>query len=52
MEWYEILISILSGLVALIPLVVKLVEYVEKSVKEKNWTSLLQLVTKPIAACY
>ena len=46
MEWYEIVISILSGLVALIPLVVKLVEYVEKAAKEKNWTSLLQLVTK------
>lgn len=45
MAWYEILISILSGLVAIIPLVVKLVEYVEKAVKEKNWNDLLQLVT-------
>ena len=46
MEWYEILVSILSGLVAIIPLTIKLVEYVKKSVKEKNWTSLLALVTK------
>lgn len=46
MEWYEILISILSGLVATIPLVVKLVEYVKKAVKEKNWNDLLTLVTK------
>ena len=45
MEWYEIVISILSGLVALIPLVVKLVEYVEKATKEKNWNDLLKLVT-------
>ena len=44
MEWYEILISILSGLVAVIPLVVKLVEYVQKATKEKNWNDLLQLV--------
>lgn len=46
MEWYEILISIVSGLIALIPLVIKLVEYVEKASKEKNWTSLLKLVTR------
>ena len=45
MEWYQILISILSGLAALIPLVVKLIEYVEKATKEKNWNSLLELVT-------
>lgn len=44
MEWYEILISILSGLVAIIPLVVKLVEYVQKATKEKNWNDLLKLV--------
>lgn len=45
MEWYEILINILSGLVVTIPLVVKLVQYVEKAVKEKNWNDLLELVT-------
>jgi hypothetical protein len=45
MEWYEIVISILSGLVAVIPLVVKLVEYVQKAAKEKNWQDLLELVT-------
>jgi hypothetical protein len=46
MEWYEIVISVLSGLVALIPLVIKLVEYVEKATKEKNWALLLDLVMK------
>lgn len=44
MEWYEIIISILSGLVAVIPLVVKLIEYVQKATKEKNWNDLLKLV--------
>lgn len=44
MEWYEILISILSGLAATIPLVIKLVEYVEKAMKEKNWNQLVTLV--------
>lgn len=45
MTWYEIVISMLTGLVAVIPLVVKLVEYVQKAVKEKNWNDLLKLVT-------
>lgn len=44
MTWYEIIIEILIGLAAVIPLVVKLVEYVEKAVKEKNWNDLLELV--------
>ena len=46
MEWYEILISVLTGLITAIPLVVKLVEFVSKSVKEKNWNALLKLVTE------
>lgn len=45
MEWYEILISVLSGLAATIPLVIKLVEYVKKAIKEKNWADLLTLIT-------
>ena len=45
MEWYEIVISILTGIATAIPLVVKLVQYVQKAVKEKNWQNLLSLVT-------
>lgn len=45
MEWHEIIVSILSGLVVVIPLVIKLVEYVQKAIKEKNWQDLLALVT-------
>ena len=45
MTWYEILIEILSGLIIAIPLVAKLVEYVEKATREKNWNDLLKLVT-------
>lgn len=44
-EWVEIIVSILSGLIAVIPLVIKLIQYVEKAAKEKNWQALLQLVT-------
>lgn len=44
MDWVELIISILAGLATAIPLVVKLVEYVQKAVKEKNWNKLLELV--------
>lgn len=46
MEWYEILVSILAGLTAVIPVVIKLVEITTKYVKEKNWSGLLALVMK------
>ena len=44
MAWYEITLNILSGLVITIPLVVKLVEYVKKAIKEKNWNKLLGMI--------
>lgn len=46
MEWYEIIISMLTGLTATIPLVIELVKYVKQSIKEKNWGSLVSLVVK------
>lgn len=49
MEWYEILVSVLTGLAATIPLVIKLVEYVKKAMKEKNWNKLLGLVMNLMA---
>lgn len=39
LNWVEIVISILTGLAAAIPLVVQLVKYVQKAVKEKNWNT-------------
>lgn len=49
MEWYEILISVLTGLAATIPLVIKLIEWVQKAIKEKNWNNLLALVMNLMA---
>lgn len=49
MEWHEILISVLTGLAAAIPLVIKLVKYVRKAVQEKNWNNLLNLVMNLMA---
>lgn len=45
MEWYEILISVLTGIAACIPLVVELVKYVKQAIREKNWGDLVALVT-------
>ena len=43
-EWAEIIVSILSGLAVAIPMAVKLVEYVQKATKEKNWNKMVELV--------
>lgn len=44
MEWVQLALSIMAGLVTAIPLVIKLVEYVQKAIKEKNWKALLNMV--------
>ena len=49
MEWYEMITSILSGIVIAIPLVIKLVEYVSMAIKEKNWNNLLALIMRLMA---
>lgn len=49
MEWYEILVSILAGVATAIPLVIKLVEYVQKAVREKNYGLIIQLVMNLMA---
>lgn len=45
-QYLELALQILSGLVVLIPLVVKLIEYVQKATKEKNWNRLLDMTMK------
>jgi hypothetical protein len=45
MDWLNVVVSILSGLAVAIPLVVELIKWVKKAVKEKNWQELLKLVT-------
>lgn len=44
MEWMELTASIVAGLAAAIPLVIKLIEYVQKATKEKNWSKMLDMV--------
>ncbi len=44
MEWLQLAVSVFAGLVTAIPLAIKLVEYVQKSVREKNWNNMLDMV--------
>ena len=49
MEWLQLAVSVLAGLATAIPLAIKLVEYVQKAVKEKNWGKVLDMVMKYMA---
>lgn len=40
----SLIVAVLTGLAACIPLAVKLVQYIQKAVQEKNWGALLGLV--------
>lgn len=47
--WIQAIISILSGVAILVPLMIKLIDYVKKSTKEKNWNQMLKLVMNLMA---
>lgn len=49
MNILQLIISILSGLAVTIPLVIKLVHYVQAAYKERNWSKLLSLVMAQMA---
>lgn len=49
MDIFELIIEILAGLAVVIPLVIKLVEYVKKSTMEKNWNNLIRLLMNLMA---
>ena len=42
MEWVNLILSNLTGIAAVITLVITLVKYVQKAVKEKNWPQVVQ----------
>jgi hypothetical protein len=47
--WTTIILPIISGLLACVPLVIKLVDAIQKVHKEKNWKAVVQLVLKLMA---
>ena len=44
MKWVDLIIAILSGLAAAIPLVLALVKWVKTAIQEKNWIKVLEKV--------
>lgn len=49
MEVLEIILSIVTGIAACIPLVIQLVKYIQAAAKEKNWGKLIVIVSNFIA---
>ena len=47
--WIQAIISILSGIAVLVPLMIKLIEFVTANTKEKNWNQMLKLVMNLMA---
>ena len=48
MNYVNLIIQVLANLVVVIPLVVELVKYVQKAIKEKNWSKMITLLTNLI----
>ena len=44
-EWVQLVVAVLSGLATSIPLVVPLIKYVQKTIREKNWPDVVKVVT-------
>lgn len=42
-DW-NIIVSLLAGIATCIPLVIKLIKYVQSAIKEKNWAVLMKAV--------
>ncbi len=47
--WIQAIISILTGIAIIVPLIVKLVQFIQANVKEKNWNQMLKLVMNLMA---
>lgn len=47
--WIQAIISILSGIAVLVPLMIKLVQFTQAAAKEKNWSQILKLVMSLMA---
>lgn len=44
MDWVNVIVSILSSLAIVIPLVYELVVWIKKAIQEKNWSKLITLI--------
>jgi len=44
MKWVELILAVVAGILTCIPLVIKLIEHVQASIREKNWPEIMELV--------
>lgn len=44
MNILQAILSVISGIVILIPLMVELIKYIQSTIKEKNWSNLINMV--------
>jgi len=47
--WIQAIISILSGIAVLVPLMIKLIQFIQANTREKNWNQMLKLVMNLMA---
>lgn len=45
MDYVNLIVQVLANLIVVIPLVIELVKYVQKAIKEKNWAKLIEMTT-------
>lgn len=50
MEWTKLILSNLTGITAIIALVISLVKYVRETVKERNWPQVVKMVSDYMVA--
>ena len=43
-DWVELIAAILAGMATAIPLVYKLVQYVQQNIYERNWSKLIAVI--------
>ena len=46
MEWAKLILSNLTGIAAIIALVISLVKYVKEAIKERNWPQVVKMVSE------
>jgi len=49
MEWAKLILSNMTGIAAIITLVISLVKYVKQAIKEKNWPEVVKMVSDYMA---
>lgn len=45
MDYVNLIIQVIANLIVVIPLVIELVKFVQKAIKEKNWAKMIELLT-------